>query len=58
MINGVALEAVIRPLGGGRYEFKAEGEGAALPGTANPVQVSLTIGDDGGNMITVEAKFE
>ena len=58
VINGVALEAVIRPLGGGRFEFKAEGEGADLRGTANPVQVSLTIGDDGGDMITVRAKFE
>lgn len=39
------------------FEFKAEGEGADLTGTVNPVTVSLTIGDDGGSA-TVEAEFE
>jgi Tol biopolymer transport system component len=57
VIDGVALEAVLRPLGGGLYEFKAEGENANLTGTANPVPVELKIGDDSGN-ITVNAEFE
>ena len=57
VIGGVALEAVLRPLGGGIYEFKAEGENANLTGTANPVPVELKIGDDSGN-ITVNAEFE
>ncbi len=42
------LEAVIRPLPDGSFEFKAEGRGAELTGIANPVSVSLTIGNDGG----------
>lgn len=50
-INGVALEVVIRPLGGGGFEFKADGQDADLTGTVNPVEVSLTIGDDSGGPI-------
>jgi hypothetical protein len=57
VIDGVALEAVIQPLGGDTYEFKAEGANADLTGTVNPVTVALTIGDDGGST-TVEAEFE
>lgn len=56
-INGVALEAVIRPLGGNQFEFKAEGTGATNLPTQNPVTVKLTIGDDDGST-TVEAEFE
>jgi hypothetical protein len=58
VIDGVALEAVIRPLYGGRFEFKAEGKGANLPGMTNPVEVTLTIGNDGGNTISVKAKHD
>ena len=56
-INGVKVEASIRPLGGSAFEFKAEGKRAELTGLANPVTVKLTIGDDGGSAI-VTAKFE
>lgn len=57
VIDGVALEVKIIDLGVGMFEFKAEGTGADLTGTVNPVTVSLTIGDDGGST-TVEAEFE
>ena len=57
IINGVALEAVIAPLGGGTFAFKAEGRGADLTGTVNPVTIGLTIGDDDG-ATSVTAKFE
>ena len=49
MIDGGDLEAKITDLGGGSFEFKAEGEGADLTGTANPVTVKLKIGDDEGS---------
>ena len=48
VIDGVTLEAKITDLGGGMFEFKVEGEGANLTGTANPVTVTLTIGNDKG----------
>jgi hypothetical protein len=56
VIHGVTLEAVLRSLTlGNDYEFKVEGKGADLTGTANPVTVGLTIGDDSGST-TVTAK--
>jgi hypothetical protein len=56
VINGVKLEAVLRPLIlGNDYEFKVEGKGADLTGTTNPVTVGLTIGDDSGST-TIRAK--
>jgi hypothetical protein len=57
VINGVFLEAVIRPLNAGSFEFKAEGQGVDLTGTVNPVNVGLTIGNDNGTT-TVTAEFE
>ena len=57
VIDGVSLEVRITDLGGGMFEFKAEGENANLTGTVNPVQVTLTIGDDSGTTM-VTAKFE
>lgn len=57
IIDGVALEAKITPLGGNGFEFKAEGDGADLTGTTNPVSLGLTIGDDGGSVM-VTAEFE
>ena len=58
VINGVKLEAVLRPLIlGNDYEFKVEGKGADLTGTANPVAVKLTIGDDSGSK-TITAKIK
>ena len=58
VINGVKLEAVLRPLIlGNNYEFKVEGKGADLTGTENPVTVKLTIGDDSGSK-PVSAQFK
>jgi 6-phosphogluconolactonase len=48
VINGVALEAEIRPRGSNRFEFKVQGERANLSGTVNPVTIVLTIGNDSG----------
>lgn len=55
-INGVALEMKIEALGGGIFEFKAEGEGADLK-AENSVTVGLDIGNDSGRTI-VTAEFE
>jgi len=57
VIDGVKLEAKITDLGGGRFELKAEGEGANLAGTTNPVQVGIVIGNDGGST-TVTVEFD
>ncbi len=57
VIDGVALEAKITDLGGGAFEFKAQAEGSDLMGIANPVTVSLTVGDDGGSA-SVDAEFD
>ncbi len=57
VINGVSLEVVFRPLGGNRYEVRAEGENVSLAGVTNPVTISLTINDDAGSA-TVTAEFE
>jgi len=56
-INKVKLETSIRGLRGGAFEFEVETEGANLMGFANPVTVSLAIGDDTGGG-TVRAKIE
>ncbi len=55
-IGGANLYLSIKPLGGSTFEFEIEGAGADLTGTANPVTVGLTIGDDAGST-TVTAKF-
>jgi hypothetical protein len=56
-INRVRLEAAIRPLRDGIFEFEVETERANLKGFANPVTVSLAIGDDGGSR-SVRAKID
>jgi YVTN family beta-propeller protein len=56
-INGVNLRAQITPLGGNLFKGKVEGEHADLTGIANPVTVTLTIGNDRGS-ITVRAESE
>jgi hypothetical protein len=48
-LAGVELEVKITPSGNNAFKLKAEGEGADLAGTENPVVVSLAIGNDGGN---------
>ncbi len=49
IVGGTALEVKIRALGGSRFEIKAEGKGANLAGTVNPVTVGIGIGNDGGS---------
>jgi len=56
-INRVKLDASVRPVRGGAFEFEVETEGANLKGFTNPVTVTLTIGDDGGSR-TVKAEIE
>jgi uncharacterized repeat protein (TIGR03803 family) len=48
VVNGVQLAVSIAPTGTLRYAFAAGALGANLTGTANPVPVSLTIGQDSG----------
>jgi YVTN family beta-propeller protein len=47
-VNGVNLEALIVPTGAKRFSFAAAAQKASLTRTANPVPVTLTIGDDSG----------
>lgn len=56
-IKRVKLQASIRPLRDGSYQFEIETDGANLKGMANPVTVSLAIGDDRGSR-TVRAKID
>jgi hypothetical protein len=56
-INRVKIIASIRPSRGGSFEFEVETEGASLKGFANPVTVSLTVGEHGGSLV-VRAKIE
>lgn len=60
VISGVALQIRITPLGGGSFSFQAEVASANLTGTALPVVVGLTIGDDSGStaLNRVEAATE
>jgi hypothetical protein len=48
VISGVSLKVKITPLGGGSFDFKAEGASANLSRTTLPVAVGLTIGNDHG----------
>jgi hypothetical protein len=56
-INGVRVTASIKPARGGAFDLEIVTERANVRGVANPVTVSLTIGDDGGSR-TVRAKIE
>ena len=47
-IAGVALEMRMAPVGPNSYSFNAEGNGANLAETSNPLTVGLTIWDDAG----------
>jgi hypothetical protein len=49
-IAGVALEVKITQPGANRFNFQARGRGADLTGTAIPVSVGISIGDDNGNV--------
>lgn len=55
--DGVTLEVRIAWREDGRVELDLEAEGADLAGIANPVAVSVGIGDDAGTT-TVEAEIE
>jgi hypothetical protein len=58
-INGVKLDMVmvIQPMSKGKYIFAARATNANLAGTANPVNVGLTIGNDAGSA-SITAFFE
>lgn len=56
-VNRVRMITAIRPLPNNVFEFEIEGERVNLKGVANPVTVSLTIGDDGGSR-SFRAKIE
>ena len=56
-INGVKIVASIRQTRAGSFDFEIVTERANVKGIANPVTVSLTIGDDSGSR-TVRAKIE
>jgi hypothetical protein len=56
-IARVRLLASIRLMRPGTYQFEMEGDRVNLNGVANPVTVSLTVGDDDGGT-TVQAKIE
>jgi len=47
-INGADLQVGITPTGAKRYALGTAGEHVDLSGSANPVPVTLTIGDDAG----------
>ncbi len=48
VIDGVSLEALIKPTGTLRYAFQAKATGANLTGTVNTVYATLIIGGDSG----------
>jgi hypothetical protein len=48
VIDGVILEALIKPTGTLRYAFRAKAIGANLTGTVNTVYATLIIGCDSG----------
>ncbi len=54
VIGGAELEVTVTPLFGTMFALEAEVEGADLAGTADPVQITLTVGDDTGTT-TVDA---
>jgi len=56
VIDSVALDVAIVPLGGSTFSFKASGVGAPNLPSTNPVTVGVIIGDDGG-YTTVSASF-
>ena len=56
-IDKVRVLASIRPLRDGSFQFEIEGDRVNLKGVANPVTVSLTIGDDAGSR-AFRAKIE
>jgi hypothetical protein len=56
-MNRVRLLASLRPARNGAFHLEMEGDRVNLKGVANPVSVSLAIGDDAGTAV-VKAKIE
>jgi hypothetical protein len=56
-VNRVRLLASLRSLRDGAFQLEIEGDRVNLKGVANPVTVSLTIGDDSGSR-AFKAKIE
>jgi hypothetical protein len=57
VISGVSLRVYIAPTGALRYFLYAAASSASLTGTANPVPVTLTIGNDTGTA-SINANIE
>jgi len=51
VVDGVFVEAQIRSLKTGGFEFKADLRGAAAASIGMRVEVSLTVGDDTGTTV-------
>jgi hypothetical protein len=56
-IDGTRLAAAIQPIRRGRFIFIAAGTRAELTGEANPVRLSLAIGND-SSATSVIARFK
>jgi hypothetical protein len=50
VIKGVSLQVRITPVNGDSFDFMAKGSRADLSGTAIPVSVGISIGDDSGKL--------
>jgi hypothetical protein len=58
VVNGVSMQVLIKSGGAsGSYTFLAEGKGANLIGTTNPVTVTLSIGNNTGTT-QINAEFQ
>jgi hypothetical protein len=58
VVNGVSLQVLIKSGGApGSYTFLAEGKGANLTGTTDPVTVTLSIGNNTGTT-QIDAEFQ
>jgi PA domain len=53
LIGATSLDVLLSQLPDGSFQFEAAGIGANLAGTANPVPVNLTIGNDSGQTTVV-----
>jgi hypothetical protein len=55
VINGAEVRATIERTGVRRYRFRADAEDTNLAGITNPVQISLSVGDNAG-LTSVKAR--
>lgn len=56
VINGAQLHAAIERTGVRRYRFRADAKDTNLNGITNPVQISLSVGDNAG-LTSVKAHY-